>query len=391
MTVHRPCLGDAVDFIRGITFKPEDVIPRGDRGAVVCMRTKNIQERLDERDLIAVPSSFVKRDEQFLRESDVLISSANSWNLVGKVAQVPALSYAATAGGFIAIVRAKKGAVDPQYLYRWLAADTTQATIRKCGRQTTNISNLSVPQFLALPFDPPSFQEQHRIATILGTADNLRRKRQKAFRLANEFLRAAFYDRCGDPVANTMSWPERPIFEIGNVTTGNTPSREVGAYFGNAIEWIKSDNINTPSHLLTKASEGLSELGASLGRIVPAGSTLVTCIAGSAHVIGNVAQADRRVAFNQQINAITPMPGIDPDFLYTLILFSKPRIQAASTNSMKGMVSKGAIEKVRVIWPSADAQREIATLFRKVKRLLGRMEDADPAPLVEALQHKLLA
>lgn len=237
----------------------------------------------------------------------------------------------------------------------------------------------------------PTLPEQRRISVVLDKADNLLRKRREAFRLADSFLRAIFYERCGDPVTNSLSWPERAIAEIGDVTTGNTPSRDEDANFGDAIEWIKSDNINTHSHLLTRAREGLSERGVRLGRVVPPGSTLMTCIAGSSSVIGNVALADRRVAFNQQINAITPALGIDPHFLYTLLLLSKPRIQAASTNSMKGMVSKGVLEKVRVVWPTADVQQEIATMFRRVMQLIEKMEVAEPSSLVETLQHRLLA
>jgi type I restriction enzyme S subunit len=188
-------LGDVVDFIRGITFKPEDVVGVKDSNAVVCMRTKNIQAELEVDDLIAVPEFFVRRDELLLREGDILISSANSWNLVGKVARVPALPYRATAGGFIAIVRAKPGAIDSDYLYRWLASDSSQAAIRACGRQTTNISNLSVPRFLDLPISLPEREDQVRAAAILDRTDRLRRKHQEALRLADEFLRAVFFER----------------------------------------------------------------------------------------------------------------------------------------------------------------------------------------------------
>lgn len=383
-------LGDVVDFIRGITFKPEDVVGVDEAGAVVCMRTKNIQEELEVDDLIAVPESFVRRDELFLQEGDILISSANSWNLVGKVARVPALPYRATAGGFIAIVRAKPGAIEPDYLYRWLASDANQAAIRACGRQTTNISNLSVPRFLDLPITLPVSADQVRAAIILDKADSLRRKRQEAIRLADEFLRATFFDLVGDPVANSRGWPERSIFEIGIVTTGNTPDRSIDANFGDAIEWIKSDNINTPSHWLTIAREGLSIQGMKGARIVHAGSTLMTCIAGSPACIGNVAMADRRVAFNQQINAITPKDDLDPKFLYLLLLFSKARIQATSTNSMKGMVSKGALEKVRLIWPPKSLQERLVQVFDKVASLRTRMEETEQLNLYASLQAELL-
>lgn len=277
--------------------------------------------------------------------------------------------------------------VHREYLYHVLSSlDLSKSSDRAVLGATLNKGKLA-----ELQFPLPAYPEQERIATLLDQAESLRKKRQEAIQLVDEFLRALFYERCGDPVTNSLALPERQVSEIGTVTTGNTPPRDVEANFGDQIEWIKSDNINTPSHVLTQAREGLSERGASVGRIVPAGSVLMTCIAGSPSVIGNVALADRRVAFNQQINAVTPFPDIEPEFLYTLLLFSKPRIQAASTKSMKGMVSKGALEKVRLIWPAADVQREVAILFRKVKALTKKMEDADPLPLLAALQKKLLA
>src|SRR5688572_24935316 len=104
------------------------------------MRTKNVQDILDESDLIAVPSSLVKREELYLQEGDILLSSANSWNLVGKVCRVPKLRYRATAGGFISVVRPRQG-LDSRYLYHWLASPVVQEKVRSCSRQTTNISN----------------------------------------------------------------------------------------------------------------------------------------------------------------------------------------------------------------------------------------------------------
>ena len=193
-------IGDIAKYIRGITFKPDDKVAPGITGAVVCMRTKNIQEDVDESDLIAVPKFFVKRNEQFLRPKDILVSSANSWNLVGKCAQVASLNYEATAGGFIAIVRPNSNRVDPDYLYRWLAFDGTQRVVRKCARQTTNIANLAVPQFLDLEIPLPPLAEQQRIAGILGRADRLRRLRRYALDLNEGYLQAVFLEMFGDPV-----------------------------------------------------------------------------------------------------------------------------------------------------------------------------------------------
>ena len=211
-------LGEVISFIRGVTFTPEDQVEPFSEGSTVVMRTKNVQVAgLDQSDLIAVPSGFVRRKEQALREGDILVSSANSWELVGKASYVPKLTYEATAGGFISIVRAKESRVDSRYLYHWVACPATQHKIRHCGRQTTNISNLDVGRFQDLEIPLPPLPEQKRIAAILDKADAIRRKRQQAIQLADDFLRAVFLDMFGDPVTNPKGWPSVKLGEVCGV------------------------------------------------------------------------------------------------------------------------------------------------------------------------------
>jgi len=207
-------LGDIADYIRGITFKPTDVVPAHSPGSVVCMTTKNVQESLDETKLTAVSPRFVKREEQYLQHGDLLVSSANSWNLVGKVTFVSALPYTATAGGFISILRTRPDRADPRYVYSWLASEQTQRQARACSRQTTNIANLDRMRFLNLRIPLPSLPEQRRIAAILDKVDAVRRKRQQTLDLADQFLRSAFLDMFGDPVTNPKGWPTLRLGEL---------------------------------------------------------------------------------------------------------------------------------------------------------------------------------
>ena len=248
-------------------------------------------------------------------------------------------------------------------LYRYTGATTVPA-IRK-----STLEEIEIPL--------PPLDEQKRIATILDKTDAIRRKRHQAIDLADDFLRSAFLDMFGDPVTNPKGWAVKAIKELATVTTGNTPSRKVPEYYGNDVEWIKSDNINTPHHILTSAKEYLSNEGLKVARTVPKGSTLITCIAGSFDCIGNAAFTDREVSFNQQINALTPKDGVLSWFLYALIIFSKTIIQNASTNSMKGMVSKGKLEEVKLFLPPLELQKKFEDIFYKEIGTVSRMNNSD--------------
>ncbi len=63
----------------------------------------------------------------------------------------------------------------------------------------------------------PPLPEQKRIAAILDKADAIRRKRQQAIQLADDFLRAVFLDMFGDPVTNPKGWPSVKLGEVCGV------------------------------------------------------------------------------------------------------------------------------------------------------------------------------
>ena len=207
-------LGDVAEFVRGINFKPEDVVPVGTSGSVACMRTKNVQADLDVSDVWGVAESFVRRQEQVLRHGDILVSSANSWNLVGKCCWIPALPWRASFGGFVSVLRPDRALVDPRFLYRWFASDRIQATVRSFGQQTTNISNLNIERCLNLPVPLPPLPEQRRIAEVLDRAEALRATRRAALAQLDTLTQSIFLDMFGDPAVNPKGWPRVEFGEL---------------------------------------------------------------------------------------------------------------------------------------------------------------------------------
>lgn len=220
-----------------------------------------------------------------------------------------------------------------------------------------------------IPIPLPPLPTQRRIVSILEKAEETKRLRAQADELTDRLLQSVFLEMFGDPVRNPKGWDKMKLKCFGEIKTGNTPSRDNKSYYGNYIEWIKSDNINTPYTFLTKSDEMLSEEGAKVGRIVPKGSVLVTCIAGSLSCIGNVAVADREIAFNQQINAIIPNENINTLFLYHLISNTNEYIQNFSTQSMKGMLSKGVFESIPFILPPLPLQQKFARIVEIIESM----------------------
>ncbi|MER5357129.1 restriction endonuclease subunit S [Streptomyces sp. NPDC002785] len=222
MTVTHKRLGDVASFVRGITFKPTDVVPNGTTSSVWCMRTKNVQAQVDLSDVWSVDSGFVKRSEQYLEEGDVLISSANSWNLVGKCCWIPRLDKSTSFGGFVTALRGDVSQVNRRYLYRWFSSARIQETVRSFSRQTTNIANLDLKRCADLPVPLPQLAEQKRIASVLDQVDALRAQRRKAIALLDDLVRSTFLDMFG---ALQQDWREVHVADLavsekGSIRTG---------------------------------------------------------------------------------------------------------------------------------------------------------------------------
>ena len=374
MVITTAPLGEIASVVRGVTFSKAEATTQPVDGFLPVLRAGNIQDSLllDE-DLVYVPQERVSQ-KQILRRGDIVIcTSSGSSEVVGKTA-LAEHDWEGSYGAFCAGIRVYPEKCDPTYLFYYLRSPVFRSWTQKSAG--ANIKNIRKSELNLFDIPLPSISEQNRIAAILDKADGIRRKREYSLAMIDDLIKTTYLARFGDPATNSRNLPIAPIKEFGTVITGNTPPRKNDGNYGSVIEWIKSDNINTPSHILTKAEECLSESGKQIGRIAPTGSTLVTCIAGSPAVIGNAAIADREVAFNQQINAVIPNDKTDPFFLYCQFLVGKKLIQAASTNSMKGMVSKGKFQEILFPQPNSASQRMFGRFFERTIKVLDRLRAA---------------
>ena len=151
-----------MDVIRGISFPKNARTGEPRDGYVCCLRTTNVQRDVDWTDLWFVPELFVRRPEQIVRTHDVLISTANSLRLVGKVCQVREMPHVSTLGAFISLVRTPTQ-LDPAFVYFQLTSAEIQAGFRERASTTTNISNFSTRELLATELRFPPLAEQRRI------------------------------------------------------------------------------------------------------------------------------------------------------------------------------------------------------------------------------------
>ncbi len=213
----------------------------------------------------------------------------------------------------------------------------------------------------------PDITKQPEIADCLDLTDHSTAICRHILKLLDQLVKSRFVEMFGDPTVNPLGWKKLPLGKRCDIITGNTPPRADPDNYGTFLEWIKSDNINTPDTYLTIAEEYLSEKGFEKCRYVEAGSILMTCIAGSIKCIGNVAVADRRVAFNQQINAIVPIND-ETLYIFWLMQLSKPYIQSTINMALKGILSKGHLSILEFPFPPIQKQTAFAAFVQEIDK-----------------------
>ena len=249
----------------------------------------------------------------------------------------------------------------PKYIYYALKGNQEKLMALRTGAAMPNIKKTTF-QDMELLLNENHTEQELVIKELDKIQIALEIKKTELIAL-DDLVKSRFIEMFGDPVENPKGWDKKPLSDECKIITGNTPSRKNADYYGNFIEWIKSDNINTPNAWLTTASEFLSEEGLKVGRSVEKDCILMTCIAGSIGCIGNVSVTDRKVTFNQQINGIIPNKN-NVWYLYVLFELSKSYIQSTVNMALKGILSKGQLSKIEFIFPPIELQNEFADFVK---------------------------
>ena len=97
-------------------------------------------------------------------------------------------------------------------------------------------------------------------------------------------------------------WLTARLKDVSEIQTGSTPDKKFQAEYysqDGGIPWIKAENLGTPYPIL-ETKEYLTSNGCSVGRVFPANTVYVCCIAS----IGKVGYSTIQCSCNQQINGI---------------------------------------------------------------------------------------
>lgn len=247
-------------FIRGVSYKKEQLLESPTNDSFTLLRANNIQNELELDDIQIVPKDVAKGKE--IKDGDILFAmSSGSKHLVGKNILLNGLKNY-TFGAFCSIYRNQKNDVLNNYYLSYVLKSNLYRDKLSGLSMGANINNLKSSDLEIMKIPLPPLEEQKRIVAKL---DNLFAKIDKAIALHQKNIDEA--DIFMASVLNDVFVELNGVYQKRQLdsfdkkmSSGGTPSRKEKLYWDNGtIDWFSSGELNQLYTLPSK--EKITQLG----------------------------------------------------------------------------------------------------------------------------------
>ncbi|MGE5475156.1 MAG: restriction endonuclease subunit S [Bacteroidales bacterium] len=363
------CLGDVAEVNPRVTaalkalpdqdiaFLPMDAV--GEDGSV----------RYQERRL----ASSVLTGYTLFKKGDVLLAKITPCMENGKAAYLDNLATEYGAGSTEFHVLRPGPDLDGRFLFYliWNPAFRAKAE----GRMTGSAGQKRVPaDFLRdLSFKCPPLDEQRRIAAILDKADAIRRKRQQALALADDFLRSAFLEMFGDPVTNPKGWPEVALEDIATINSGLTKGRNLAGRDVVSLPYMRVANVQD-GHLNLSDIKTIDLAADEVSRFLLHPGDILLTEGGDPDKLGRGAvwngEIENCVHQNHIFRVTCDRTKASPDFVSAQIGSQRGKkyfLRSAKQTTGIATINKTQLKAFPLLLPPLDVQRGYKTIVRKVE------------------------
>jgi type I restriction enzyme S subunit len=263
--------------------------------------------------------------------------------------------------------------IERDYLIRFLES---QAQYIDSEGKGATVKGVTLDFLKSIHIPLPPLNEQKRIAAILDKADAIRRKRQQAIQLADDFLRSVFLDMFGDPVSNPKGWKVGFLKEhIIHANNGLSRRRKTEENVGDIVlrlQDVHYDGIRFEKELNRILLDDKEKPRYELEE----GDLLFIRVNGNPDYVGRSAVFrgyDEPVYHNDHLIRLKFDREYNSNFLfYTFNLPGGRKIISGKTKTSAGQhtISQGGIESLEFYIPPRELQDEFVNLQNNINLLM---------------------
>jgi len=398
-------LSDIADVDLGKTPKKSDYLSAGDYKIVKFRDVdySGIDWSKDKDGFVGESSIGNLRD---LKLHDVLITaSAHSSEHIGKkicfVTKLPKDYKEIYFCGELLGISGKVGFLSPKFCFYYFLSHTgykeIQSHVKGVHLTSGQARNMRIP-FTSSPEQDRVIEIIEELFSDLDNAIENFKKAQEQLKVYRQAVLNAAFDGGSSKGFSRKNWKEMSVDEIGEVITGNTPSKQESSYYGRAYPLYKPGDLDA-GFMTIDSIDGLTEKGIEKARMLPSKSILVTCIGAT---IGKTGLIRRAGASNQQINAIVPKDFMVSEYVYYFCISPnfQEQIKSNASATTLPILNKSKFQRLTFLVPSRDEQvaivQEIESRFSLCEKIeetihinLQKAESLRQSILKQAFEGKL--
>ena len=360
-------LSEVVELIRGITFNKQDCLQEENENSLRVATTKAAQEiGIIEKDLYYIPKNLLKNTDKLLRDGDILMSTANSINLLGRATYVSNLKYPASFGAFMTLIRPNTNLIDPIYLLHCLRSSNAKKYFLSNAKTTTNISNLTFNDINSFKIPLPLLEVQREIvAEIEGyqriidgarqVVDNWKPNLEHELELARK-------------QAGVDAWEKVKLFQLcDGILSGGTPSTSINEYWEGDIPWMTSADIVDIKTAKIRRNINEKAIKKSATNLIPKGNIIVVTRVG----LGKLFMNSFDVCISQDSQGLLIKKEL-VDTTYLLYVLEKLVMNFKNTSqgsTIQG-VTKSQLSNLEIPLPPLNVQKSISELIDSEREII---------------------
>ena len=242
---------------------------------------------------------------------------------------------------------------------------------------TTALPSLSGRPIGAINIPIPPPDEQHAIAEALSDVGALLESLESLIAKKRAIKQATMQQLLTGKTrlpGFSDEWKTKRIGDFTDCIAGGTPSTFISEYWGGAIRWMSSGELN--DKIIFDVEGRITDLGLreSNTKIIPPKCTLIG-LAGQGKTRGTVAFSKIELCINQSIAAIYPNEFFFPEYLYHNLDARYDKLRGMSTgDGGRGGLNLQIIRAIDLPFPTIDEQCAIATILSDMDAEIAALE-----------------
>jgi len=169
-------------------------------------------------------------------------------------------------------------------------------------------------------------------------------------------------------------WTESRLDQLALISSGGTPSRDVGDFWGGDIPWVTPTDITAcQTNYVVETADRITKKGllSSAAKLLPAGTILLT----SRATVGVSRIAGTALTTNQGFKNLIPQPHVDGAFLFYQVQRQRGAFERYAAGSTFPEINKKDTARVLIVHPLDKAtQQQIASVLSCIDTAIEKTE-----------------